>query len=83
MRPPGHSGKAKRGHLCFDSSFETGKKCTTMQCRKSDSDIFLLLRFYVKSDIANSKGPHMVILTISSALNFKFDEILQFLRDEI
>ena len=22
MRPPGHSGKAKRGHLCFDSSFE-------------------------------------------------------------
>ena len=24
MRPPGHSGKAKRGHLCFDSSFETG-----------------------------------------------------------
>ena len=25
MRPPGHSGKAKRGHLCFDSSFETGE----------------------------------------------------------
>jgi hypothetical protein len=25
MRPPGHSGKAKRGHLCFDASFETGK----------------------------------------------------------
>ncbi len=24
MRPPGHSGKAKRGHLCFDASFETG-----------------------------------------------------------
>jgi hypothetical protein len=29
MRPPGHSGKAKRGHLCFDSSFETGKNCFT------------------------------------------------------
>lgn len=26
MRPPGHSGKAKRGHLCFDASFETGKE---------------------------------------------------------
>ena len=26
MRPPGHSGKAKRGHLCFDSSFETGNR---------------------------------------------------------
>ncbi len=24
MRPPGHSGKAKQGHLCFDASFETG-----------------------------------------------------------
>nr|CAD7194973.1 unnamed protein product [Timema douglasi] len=23
MRPPGQSGKAKRGHLCFDASFET------------------------------------------------------------
>lgn len=25
IRPPGHSGKAKKGHLCFDASFETGK----------------------------------------------------------
>lgn len=25
MRPVGHSGKAKKGHLCFDASFETGK----------------------------------------------------------
>lgn len=24
IRPPGHSGKAKRGHLCFDAAFETG-----------------------------------------------------------
>ena len=24
MRPPGCSGKAKRGHLCFDASYETG-----------------------------------------------------------
>ncbi len=24
MRPPGHSGKAKKGHLCFDAIFETG-----------------------------------------------------------
>lgn len=27
MRPPGHSGKAKKGHLCFDASFETGCIC--------------------------------------------------------
>lgn len=25
MRPPGHSGKAKKGHLCFDAIFEAGK----------------------------------------------------------
>ncbi|KAK3912163.1 Cytosolic carboxypeptidase 6 [Frankliniella fusca] len=25
MRPPGHSGKAKKGHLCFDAAFETGE----------------------------------------------------------
>lgn len=25
IRPVGHSGKAKRGHLCFDAAFETGK----------------------------------------------------------
>ena len=24
MRPPGHSGKAKKGHLCFDAIFEAG-----------------------------------------------------------
>ena len=25
MRPPGHSGKAKKGHLCFDAIFEAGE----------------------------------------------------------
>ena len=24
MRPPGHSGKAKKGHLCFDAIYEAG-----------------------------------------------------------
>ena len=24
MRLPGHSGKAKKGHLCFDAIYETG-----------------------------------------------------------
>ena len=26
MRPPGHSGKAKKGHLCFDAIYETGEQ---------------------------------------------------------
>ena len=28
MRPPGHSGKAKKGHLCFDAIYERGMACT-------------------------------------------------------
>jgi len=24
LRPPGHSGKAKKGHLVFDAAFESG-----------------------------------------------------------
>ena len=23
IRPPGHTGKAKKGHICFDGGFET------------------------------------------------------------
>ena len=30
MRPPGHSGKAKKGHLCFDAIYETGKALKQM-----------------------------------------------------
>lgn len=26
LRPPGHTGKAKKGHLIFDAAFESGKK---------------------------------------------------------
>ncbi len=34
MRPPGHSGKAKQGHLCFNAAFETGTKyfCFSRDC---------------------------------------------------
>ena len=28
MRPPGHSGKAKKGHLCFDAIYEAGGNLT-------------------------------------------------------
>ena len=34
MRPPGHSGKAKKGHLCLDASFETGQfDCSIHYCQ--------------------------------------------------
>ena len=31
MRPPGHSGKAKKGHLCFDAIFEAGTQILITQ----------------------------------------------------
>ena len=43
MRPPGHSGKAKKGHLCFDAIYEAG----------GIQHIFHLLRMTVKQRICN------------------------------
>ena len=28
IRPPGHTGKAKKGHICFDGGFETESEVT-------------------------------------------------------
>ena len=36
MRPPGHSGKAKKGHLCFDAIYEAGGNLTPFPPSKND-----------------------------------------------
>ncbi|XP_042229939.1 uncharacterized protein LOC121871568 [Homarus americanus] len=41
MRPPGCSGKAKRGHLCFDASFETGNLGRIDFAAEYDYDLFI------------------------------------------
>lgn len=41
MRPPGHSGKAKRGHLCFDASFETGNLGRVDLINEYEYDLFI------------------------------------------
>lgn len=41
MRPPGHSGKAKRGHLCFDASFETGNLGRVDLINDYEYDLFI------------------------------------------
>ncbi|CAB4059873.1 AGBL4 [Lepeophtheirus salmonis] len=41
MRPPGHSGKAKRGHLCFDASFETGNLGRVDFITENEYDLFI------------------------------------------
>ncbi|GFS56741.1 hypothetical protein TNIN_314631, partial [Trichonephila inaurata madagascariensis] len=47
MRPPGHSGKAKKGHLVFDASFEGGNLGRVDYVGELDYDL------YVRPDIAN------------------------------
>lgn len=49
MRPPGHSGKAKRGHLCFDASFETGNLGKVDLINEYEYDL------YVRPDTCNPK----------------------------
>lgn len=41
MRPLGHSGKAKRGHLCFDASFETGNLGRVDLVSEFEYDLFI------------------------------------------
>ncbi|XP_068082108.1 cytosolic carboxypeptidase 6 [Anabrus simplex] len=41
MRPPGQSGKAKRGHLCFDASFETGNLGRVDLISEFEYDLFI------------------------------------------
>lgn len=41
IRPPGHSGKAKRGHLCFDAAFETGNLGRADLVGEFEYDLFL------------------------------------------
>ncbi|CAG0904552.1 unnamed protein product [Darwinula stevensoni] len=41
MRPPGHSGKAKRGHLCFDASFEGGNLGRVDFITEYEYDLFI------------------------------------------
>lgn len=41
VRPPGHSGKAKRGHLCFDAAFECGNLGRADHITELEYDLFI------------------------------------------
>lgn len=41
MRPAGHSGKAKKGHLCFDASFESGNLGRVDLISEFEYDLFI------------------------------------------
>ncbi|KAF2361755.1 hypothetical protein FHG87_007492, partial [Trinorchestia longiramus] len=63
VRPPGHSGKAKRGHLCFDAAFETGNLGRVDYIAEFEYDVF------VRPDTCNPR--------FRASLNFCVDNAKQ------
>lgn len=54
IRPLGHSGKAKRGHLCFDAAFETGNLGRADLVGEFEYDLFL------RPDTCNQKQSNLI-----------------------
>ncbi|XP_053650195.2 cytosolic carboxypeptidase-like protein 5 [Cherax quadricarinatus] len=71
MRPPGCSGKAKRGHLCFDASFETGNLGRVDFVAEYDYDLFIRpdtcnprSRFWFNFTVDNAKADQRAIFNL-------------------
>ncbi|KAI8119598.1 hypothetical protein FF38_00119 [Lucilia cuprina] len=71
IRPPGVSGKAKRGHLCFDAAFETGNLGKADLLGEFEYDLFLRpdtcnprYRFWFNFTVDNVKQDQKVIFNI-------------------
>jgi len=71
VRPPGHSGKAKRGHLCFDASFETGNLGRVDLVNEFEYDVYIRpdtcnprVRMWFNFTIDNTRVDQRVILNI-------------------
>lgn len=65
-RPPGHSGKAKKGHLCFDAAFETGNLGRVDLVGEFEYDLFL------RPDTANPRFRFWFNFTVD---NCKQDQV--------
>jgi len=71
MRPPGHSGKAKKGHICFDAAFETGNLGRVDLISEFEYDLFIRpdtcgprLRLWFNFTVDNVKTDQRVIFNI-------------------
>lgn len=80
MRPPGHSGKAKRGHLCFDASFETGNLGRVDLINEHEYDLFIRpdtcspkLRFWFNFTVDNVRQDQVSLTT-----HISFDYFAQY-----
>ncbi|XP_011302716.1 cytosolic carboxypeptidase 6 [Fopius arisanus] len=71
IRPPGHSGKAKKGHLCFDAAFETGNLGRVDLISEYEYDLFIRpdtcsprLRLWFNFTVDNVRTDQRVIFNI-------------------
>ncbi|XP_061707572.1 cytosolic carboxypeptidase 6-like [Cydia pomonella] len=71
VRPPGHSGKAKRGQLCFDAAFECGNLGRADHITELEYDLFVRpdtcrprSRFWYNFTVENVKQDQRVIFNI-------------------
>ncbi|KAI9584627.1 cytosolic carboxypeptidase 6 isoform X2 [Glossina fuscipes] len=71
IRPPGVSGKAKRGHLCFDAAFETGNLGKAELIGEFEYDLYLRpdtcnprFRFWFNFTVDNVKQDQRVIFNV-------------------
>ncbi|CAF4786070.1 unnamed protein product [Pieris macdunnoughi] len=71
VRPPGHSGKAKRGHLCFDAAYECGNLGRADHITELEYDLFIRpdtcrprSRFWFNFTVENVKQDQRVIFNI-------------------
>lgn len=67
IRPPGVSGKAKRGHLCFDAAYETGNLGRADLVGEFEYDLFL------RPDTCNPRFRFWFNFTVD---NVKQDQVL-------
>ncbi|KAK6618515.1 hypothetical protein RUM43_013708 [Polyplax serrata] len=82
IRPPGHSGKAKRGHLCFDASYETGNLGRVDLISEFEYDLFIRpdtcnprARQWFNFSVDNTKVDQRVIFNIQEekSLRARYD----------
>ena len=60
IRPPGHTGKAKKGHVCFDGSHETMNLGRVDFITNQEYDL------YIRPDTANPRSRY--VQTIKNSL---------------
>lgn len=86
IRPPGHSGKAKRGHLCFDAAFETGNLGRADLVGEFEYDLFLRpdtcnprYRFWFNFTVDNVKQDQVCSFFCPNCLKFYNDDVFWFI----